>query len=59
VSKLNISKEGIKYMFNQAIFRKADNKLCASAKVTTVVLIGGKLVPGFEPFDVLVAESVL
>lgn len=57
VSKLNISKEGIKYLFHQAIFRKYDNKLCASAKVATVVMIDGKLVSGFEPFERLVAEN--
>jgi acyl-CoA thioester hydrolase len=57
VSKLSISKEGIKYLFHQAIYRKRDNKLCASAKVATVVLIDGKLVSGFEPFDRLIAEN--
>lgn len=54
VSKLNVKKEGIKYIFNQAIFRKSDNKLCVKAKVTTVVLVHGVLTADFAPFDELV-----
>lgn len=55
--KLNVKKDGIKYVFHQAIYRKGDNKLCVTAKVTTVVVIEGKLTPEFELFDKLVAES--
>ena len=51
VCKLNVKKDGIKYVFNQAIYRKPDNKLCVSAKVTTVVLVDGKLTADFPPFD--------
>lgn len=54
VCKLNVEKEGVKYIFNQAIFRKSDNKLCVKAKVTTVVLVHGKLTADFGPFDELV-----
>ena len=57
ISKLNVKKDGVKYVFNQLIVRKSDNKLCASAKVTTVVVIEGKLTDNFQPFDELVAES--
>lgn len=57
VCKLNVTKEGIKYIFNQDIFRKADNKLCLSGKVTTVVIINGKLNAGFAPFDELVLQK--
>jgi len=57
ISKLNVKKDGVKYVFNQIIVRKSDNKLCASAKVTTVVVIEGKLTDNFQPFDELVAES--
>ena len=57
ISKLNVKKDGVKYIFNQIIVRKSDNKLCASAKVTTVVVIEGKLTDKFQPFDELVAES--
>lgn len=54
VCKLNVKKDGIKYVFNQAIYRKPDNKLCVSAKVTTVVLVDGKLTADFPPFDDLI-----
>ncbi|MBP1637791.1 MAG: thioesterase superfamily protein [Bacteroidetes bacterium] len=57
ICKLNVVKDGIKYIFNQSIYRKADNKVCVTAKVTTVVTINGKLVASYEPFDVLVEES--
>lgn len=53
--KLNVKKDGIKYIFNQAIYRKSDNKLCVTAKVTTVVLVNGKLTVDFPPFDELIA----
>ncbi len=54
VCKLNVKKEGVKYIFNQAIFRKSDNKLCVKAKVTTVVLVHGVLTVDFGPFDDLI-----
>lgn len=54
VCKLNVKKDGIKYVFNQAIYRKPDNKLCVTAKVTTVVLVDGKLTADFPPFDDLI-----
>ncbi len=57
VCKLNVKKEGVKYVFHQAIYRKPDNKLCVTAKVTTVVVVDGKLVSQFGIFDELVAES--
>ncbi len=55
VCKLNVKKDGVKYIFNQAIYRKGDNKLCAKAKVTTVVLVHGKLTANFAPFDDMVS----
>ena len=57
VCKLNVKKEGVKYVFHQAIYRKPDNKLCVTAKVTTVVVVDGKLASQFGIFDELVAES--
>ena len=56
VCRLNVQKDGIKYVFHQAIYRKADDKLCVSAKVTSVVTDNGKLVSAFEPFDKLCEE---
>lgn len=43
VCKLNIKKEGIKYVFYQDIFRLPDNVLCVRAKVETVALVNGRL----------------
>jgi len=43
ISKLYVTKEGVKYVFHQTIFRKSDNKVCLKAKVDTVVVINGKL----------------
>jgi acyl-CoA thioester hydrolase len=55
VSKLNVGKQGVKYIFNQAIYKKADNSLCIKAKIETVVLVNGKLSKGIEEFDRLTA----
>lgn len=54
---LEVKKEGIKYLFNQSIFRKSDDKLCIKAKVTTVVSVNGKLSTGIPEFDQLVEEK--
>ena len=54
ISKLYVRKEGIKYVFYQAIFRKDDEKLCAKAKVDTVVVINGKLTSGTPELDALI-----
>ena len=43
VSCLNLEKQGIKYVFHQDIFRKADMKLCHRAKVEIVCLVRGRL----------------
>lgn len=57
VCKLNVVKDGVKYIFNQAIVRKSDNKLCSTAKVTTVISINGKLTSDFQLFDDICEES--
>ncbi len=51
ISALNVKKDGVKYIFHQAIFRKKDNVLCSKAKVTVVVKQEGKLISGHEEFD--------
>ena len=43
VSKLNVEKQGIKYMFYQDIYRLPDEKLSIKATITTVTVINGKL----------------
>lgn len=50
ISKLYITKEGIKYVFNQDIFRKLDNKIVVKATVETVCVVNGRL-SGSELFD--------
>jgi acyl-CoA thioester hydrolase len=54
VSKLLVEKQGAKYVFHQAIYRKSDNVLCVKAKVEIVVLINGCLAKGLDIFDKLV-----
>ena len=41
--RLNVGKEGIKYVFLQDIYRLSDNKLCVRAKVEAVCLVNGVL----------------
>ena len=43
VSKLRLSKEGIKYVFYQDIFRLPDMKVSLKATVETVCVVGGRL----------------
>jgi acyl-CoA thioester hydrolase len=54
ICKLYVRKEGIKYVFHQSIFRKADNKICIKAKVEAVVLINGKLSASHPQLEALV-----
>lgn len=57
ISKLFVTKEGVRYIFHQAIFRKSDNKLAIKAKVHAVVVIDGKLASLLPEFEQLVARS--
>ena len=43
VSCLNVSQEGLRYVFHQDIYRAADMKLAARGKVDVVCLVDGKL----------------
>lgn len=43
VCKLNMKKEGLKYVFYQDIYRLPDNKLCNRGVVESVAVINGKL----------------
>ena len=42
-SRLNLTKEGIKDVFHQDIYRAADEKLCFRAKMELVCLVNGQL----------------
>jgi acyl-CoA thioester hydrolase len=57
VSKLFVSKEGARYIFHQAIYRKSDNKLAIKAKVHAVALVNGRLASSLLEFDELVSRS--
>ena len=43
VSCLAVRKEGLRYIFNQDLFRKADNRLCFRSTVELVCLVNGRL----------------
>ena len=51
--RLRVEKEKVRYVFYQDIFRTADNKLCASARVDCVATVDGKLVSGHPLIDAL------
>jgi Predicted thioesterase len=57
ISKLYVTKEGVRYIFHQVIHRKSDNKLAIKAKVHAVVVIDGKLAAALPEFDELVLRS--
>jgi len=54
ISKLYVTKDGVKYVFHQTIFRKSDYKVCLKAKVDTVVIIQGKLSASHPQLDKLI-----
>ena len=43
ISRLNLTKEGIKYVFHQDIFRASDEQLCFRGKIELVCLVNGHL----------------
>ena len=56
ISCLNLHKEGIRYVFDQDIYRASDEQLCFRAKVELVCLVNGRLSTSeeydraFEPY---------
>ena len=44
-SRLALTKDGIKYVFHQDIFRASDNQLCFRGKFELVCLVNGRLAP--------------
>ncbi len=57
IVKINVQKEGMKYVFHQVIYRKSDMKLSLKARVDAVIVENGKLIPAIPEFDSLVMES--
>ncbi len=53
VSKLNVKKEGIRYVFEQHIYRVEDERLCVKATVECVCIVNGKL-RTHEAFDKII-----
>lgn len=43
VCKLNVHKEGIRYVFHEDIYRESDNQLCTRGKFEIVSVINGRL----------------
>ena len=52
ISKLSMTKEGLRLVFLQRIYRKEDMKLCTKGRVETVIVKDGELTRG-ELFDEL------
>ena len=43
ISRLNWHKDGIKYIFQQDLFRESDRQMCFRANVVLVCLVNGRL----------------
>ncbi len=54
ISRLNVKKEGIRYIFEQDIYKAEDEKLCVKAVVECVCVVNGKL-STHEIFDRIVS----
>ena len=57
VSRLALHKEGVRFVFNQDIFRASDNQLSCRAKVEVVALVNGQLAIT-SPYDDVLAAYV-
>ncbi len=43
ISRLGLKKEGLRYIFNQDLYRKSDGALCFKSSTELVVLVNGRL----------------
>ena len=43
ISRLGLKKEGLRYIFNQDLYRKSDGALCFKSTTELVVLVNGRL----------------
>lgn len=57
VSRLGMKKEGLRYVFNQDIYRKSDNVLCFKSVVELVALVNGRL-SNSEDYDRAFAKYI-
>ena len=53
VSKLNVRKDGVRYIFDQDIYRADDGRICVKAHVECVCLVNGRL-KVHEAFDKII-----
>lgn len=57
ISRLNLRKEGLRYIFQQDIFRAADDKLCFRSSVELVCIVNGRLANSPE-YDAVFAPFI-
>lgn len=57
ISRLNLRKEGLRYIFQQDIFRAADDKLCFRSNVELVCIVNGRLANSPE-YDAVFAPFI-
>ena len=55
ICKLNVKKEGVRYIFEQDIYRAEDEKLCVKGNVECVCIINGRP-KTHEAFDMIVSN---
>lgn len=58
LSCLNLRREGVRFIFEQDIYRKSDMRLCVSATVSAVSMINGKLSRGDEVAFLLKRQQI-
>lgn len=58
ICRLNVKKEGIRYVFVQQIHRASDNKVCLKAKVDTVCLQNGRLLTACPELDAKLLSEI-
>ena len=51
ISRLELKKENVRYIFMQNIYRASDEKLCLRARVDTVCVQDGHLMPSCRDLD--------
>lgn len=56
VSCMNVRREGVRFIFDQDIYRRSDMKLCTHGRVSAVCLDHGRLTDG-TAFDYLLEEN--
>ena len=58
ISCLNVTKDGVKYVFHQDIYRLPQRTLCLRATVDSVCVVNGQLVRGVEELDKILSVDI-